>query len=71
MMMSAELKTEGESLLPLFQKNADELFGVLIPHLMARLPDWPQIEAKSREGAASASSSASTTSSATPGAPAR
>lgn len=50
--MSAELKSEDESLLPLFRQNADELFTLLVPHLMSRLPDWPQVEALSRDGAA-------------------
>jgi exosortase len=55
--MSAELKSENDSLLPLFRRNADELFSLLVPHLMARLPDWPEVERMSREAVAEGAAS--------------
>ncbi len=43
-----------ESSLAIFREKADDLFRELLPHLMARLPDWPTVEhAASGESAAS------------------
>ncbi|MDZ4754292.1 MAG: exosortase/archaeosortase family protein [Phycisphaerae bacterium] len=47
----------GESPLPIFQEAADELLSELLPHLMARLPDWPTVEAASRPPSASSPTS--------------
>lgn len=56
--MDIVVSGEGESAIPIFRENANELFNALLPHLMARLPDWPTIERRAEADGATAAAAA-------------
>ena len=59
--MELTVQNAEDSAIPMFRSNANELFALLLPHLMVRLPDWPSVEAMEE-----ASSTATAPAAATP-----